>query len=327
MKIGIIGLGRIGKTHLKAIQKIDGLKVIAVSDIDEKQCNQIAEENKIPYSYIDYNKLIANKEVEAIWICSPSKLHYEQVSAALEHKKYVFCEKPLEIEIDKITALLNSFSDIDKRLMIGFNKRFDSEFIEAKKNIAKIGVPTIVKITSRDPAPPTLAYLKTSGGLFKDMTIHDFDMSRFIVEDDVVEVYATGSINYIEGIDGVDIDTAMVTLKFKNGIICTIDNSRQSPYGYDQRLEILGTLGMLQVNNKKVNHNSFYTTQGKQSSVYQNFFLERYADAYEQEARAFLDCVVTKREFPATAYDALKALELAEACKKSLLENRAVRIS
>jgi myo-inositol 2-dehydrogenase/D-chiro-inositol 1-dehydrogenase len=324
MKIGIIGLGRIGKVHLEAIQKIAGLKVVAVSDIDEKYCNQIAEENQIPYSCVNYKKLIANKEVEAVWICSPSKLHHEQVSEALTHNKYVFCEKPLEVEIDKIKSLIKNFSDIDKRLMVGFNKRFDSEFIEAKNNIDKIGKPTIVKITSRDPAPPPLAYLKISGGIFKDMAIHDFDMARFMIEDEVVEVFATGNVNFIDGIDAFDVDTSMVTLKFKNGVICTIDNSRQSAYGYDQRLEILGTSGMLQVNNKEVNRNTYYTEQGKQSSVFENFFLERYADAYEKEARIFLKCIVEKREFPATAYDALKALELAEACNKSLLEKRVI---
>lgn len=324
MNIGIIGLGRIGKVHLKAIQKIDGLKVLAVSDIDEKHCHQIAKENDIAYTYIDYNELIANKNIDAVWICSPSKLHYEQVSAALDNNKYVFCEKPLETEVDKIRLLLNRFPSIDKRLMVGFNKRFDSEFLEAKKNILKIGKVTIVKITSRDPAPAPLSYLKTSGGIFKDMSIHDLDMANFLVEDDVQEVYATGNINYTKIDEGTDVDTTMITLKFKNGVICTIDNARQSPYGYDQRLEILGTLGMLQINNKEVNRNSLYTAQGKQTSVYQNFFLERYADAYKREAQVFLDCVVAQREFPATAYDALKSLELAEACKKSLFEKRIV---
>lgn len=327
MNVGIIGLGRIGKVHIAAIQKVKGLTIVSISDIDEERCREIASEYDIPNYTKSFSDIVTDKNIDALWICSPSKLHYQQVSEALQNNKYVFCEKPLETDVSKIKKLINDFPDLNNRLMVGFNRRFDSEFMNAKENLSKIGKTTIVKITSRDPVAPPLDYVKVSGGIFKDMMIHDFDMARFIVGDEVAEVYATGSVNYVENMEGIDVDTALVTLKFKNGVICNIDNSRQSVHGYDQRLEVLGTDGLILVDNKKVNQNNIYTKLGKQSSVYQYFFLERYADAYVSEAQVFIACITDNKEFSATAYDALKALELSEACNSSLLEKRVISLN
>ena len=326
MNIGIIGLGRIGEVHLKAIQQTEGVQVVAVSDIDKDYGQQVATNNNISYFFTDFQELIDHKEVEAVWVCSPSSLHYLHVTEALKNNKYVFCEKPLEIDLEKIHAIINNFPNIDKRLMVGFNRRFDPDFEHAKQNISIIGKPTIIKITSRDPAPPPLEYIKISGGIFMDMTIHDLDMARFMANSEVTEVYAIGNVNYMPEMKGIDIDTALITMKFKNGIICNIDNSRVSAYGYDQRLEIHGSEGMIQVGNKKMNQCMVYGNQAIESSVLENFFLDRYQDAYKKEVAVFKDCVINKKKFPSTAFDALKALELAEACGRSIKENKVITV-
>ena len=324
MNVGIIGLGRIGKVHIEALKSLKNTTIKSISDIDETACKVVAAKYNIPDYSTDFKELINNGNIDAIWVCSPSNLHYRHVYEALKNNKYVFCEKPLETEIDKIKSLITDFPDIHKRLMVGFNRRFDADFAFAKQNIGVVGKPTIIKITSRDPSPPPTEYIRTSGGIYKDMTIHDFDMARFITDSEVSEVFAMGNINYIAGIEGVDVDTSLVTLKFKNGAICTIDNSRLSAYGYDQRLEILGDKGMLQVHNKKVHQCSFHTKEHIREGVLENFFLDRYKEAYKKEAVVFYECISEKKEFPVTAFDALKALELAEACKKSLEEKSLV---
>ena len=328
MNIGIIGLGRIGMVHLKAIEQINNVKTVAVSDVNEQLCKETAKRLNIAHYYTDFESIVSNKKIDAVWVCSPSDLHYTHVSEALKNGKYVFCEKPLEVKIGKIQSLLDMYSDIDRRLMIGFNRRFDPDFSFLKQNITTLGKPTIIKITSRDPTfPPDIqGYLDTSGGIFKDMTIHDLDMARFISESEVEYVCAVGAINYEKAIQGKDVDTSLVTLKFKNDILCTIDNSRVSAYGYDQRLEVHGYGGMICASNHKVNQCTVYSKESVSSSVFKNFFLERYEKAYQNQINAFYNSVEQAKEFPVTAYDALKALEIAEACGKSLKENRMVRL-
>ncbi len=327
MKIGIIGLGRIGKVHLDAIQRIPAFNVHAISDIDEDLCKRISAENHIPRYSVDYKDIVTDKDIDAVWICSPSKLHYDQVSLALQQGKYVFCEKPLETNLEKTKTLIERFPEIDEKLMVGFNRRFDPEFAYAKKIAHTVGRPTVLRIVSRDPAPPPISYLKGSGGIFIDMAIHDFDMARYLIGEEVTEVFATGSVNHIEEIKDFDVDTSLAILKFNNGAICSIDNARVCSYGYDQRLELHGNSGTVQVGNKRVHECSVFTENQVSTSILPNSFLERYKEAYIQEALVFYNCIRNKKKFTATAYDALKALELALACQKSLKENRVVQLS
>ena len=326
MNIGIIGLGRIGLVHLEALQRVKSAKIVAVSDIDEKRCREVVETYQIPNYYLEAEEITTHPEVDAVWVCSPSNLHHLHVCQALSHNKFVFCEKPLETTIPKIKDIIAKFSDLERRLMVGFNRRFDPHFAHLQANLKQIGKPTILKITSRDPAPPPLSYIKSSGGIYKDMTIHDFDMARFIAQSEVEEVFATGQVNYLPEIEGLDLDTTLVTLKFENGLICNIDNSRLSVYGYDQRLEIHGAKGMLQADNQKIHNCTLYSDANIGTSLLQNFFLDRYKAAYLQEAVVFFDCIASDKPFPVGAEDALKALILAEACSLSVKEKRVVYI-
>ncbi len=324
MKVAVLGLGRIGQVHIQALQNIPDITIISVSDIDEKTCKIVSEKYNIPTYTTEYSDIINNKKIDAVWVCSPSNLHYLHVNEALKKGKYVFCEKPLETDKKRIQNLLNDFKNIDKRLMVGFNRRFDQNFSYVKNHISKIGKPTILKITSRDPTPPPISYVSASGGIFMDMTIHDLDMALFMINSSVKEVYATGAVNYVPEMKGIDLDTALITLTFENGVICNIDNSRKSVYGYDQRLEILGDQGMLSVNNKKVNQCEFSGSNDIRQSVLENFFLERYKDSYLNECHTFYQCYKNNTTFPVTARDALNALVLAEACKQSVHEKRGV---
>lgn len=313
LKAGIIGLGRIGQVHLAALKALTNIEIIAVSDPVVEHGKKIAKEHHIPNFYSDYRKVLQQKEIDAVWICSPTTYHFTQVKEALENNKYVFCEKPLDADLVKIQSLIDAYPNINNRLMVGFNRRFDPDFASVKKSMKDIGKPVIIKITSRDPFPPSAEYTRQSGGIYNDMSIHDLDMARFISGSEVEQIIAIGSKNYTE-----DTDTTLITLKFKNGIICNIDNSRKASYGYDQRLEILGDDGMICAENKKINNIRLYSGSNIQSSVLEPFFLERYKDSYIEEAKAFLSCIQEKKDFPSTANDALKASILANACEQSL---------
>lgn len=327
MKIGLIGLGRIGQVHLESLGAIDGVEVVCVSDINETLCQQTVNKFNIPTYTLTYEELVSDPEVQAVWVCSPSNLHYTHVTACLSNNKLVFCEKPLEIDSEKIQQLIDQFPDINKRLMVGFNRRFDPNFSFVKNNIQKIGKPTILKITSRDPQPPPIDYIKNSGGIFMDMTIHDFDMASFMVGAKPISIYATGGVNYNPAFTGIDIDTALITIKFENGVVCNIDNSRKCAYGYDQRLEFLGDQGMLSAENEKEHQASLFNSSGLQSALCKDFFIDRYTQAYSIENQTFIKCVQKNIEFPVTADDALIALQLSQAANDSLNQNKVINLN
>ena len=327
MKVGIIGLGRIGQVHLESLSNISEVEIVFVSDIDETLCMETSKKYNILRYSLKYEDLVSDPEVQAVFVCSPSNLHYTHVSACLSNNKLVFCEKPLEIDVEKIKTLINKYPNINKRLMVGFNRRFDPNFSFVKNNIHKIGKPTILKITSRDPQPPSIDYIKSSGGIFMDMTIHDFDMASFLVGAKPISIFATGSVNYDSQFIGIDIDTALVTIKFENGVICNIDNSRKCTYGYDQRLEFLGDQGMLSADNVKNHHASLFNSSGLQSSLCKDFFIDRYTQAYFIENQSFVHCAQNNNEFPVTAEDALNALKFAQAANLSLKHNKVIHLN
>ena len=326
MKIGLIGLGRVGKVHLKSLSTIEDVDIVCVSDIDQTVCQEITKKFNIPKYTLNYEDLVSDSQVEAVWVCSPSNLHFTHVTACLGNKKLVFCEKPLEVDVEKIQQIIDQYPDIHKKLMVGFNRRFDPNFSFIKTNILKIGKPTILKITSRDPQPPPIDYIKSSGGIFIDMTIHDFDMAYFMTGAKPISIYATGSVNYNPEFKGIDIDTALITIKFENGVVCNIDNSRKCAYGYDQRLEFLGDQGMLSAENEKVHHGSVFNSSGLQSALCKDFFIDRYIKAYSIENQTFIQCAKNNVEFPVTAEDALIALKLARAAKLSLDQNKVINL-
>lgn len=327
MKVGIIGLGRIGQVHLESLSNISEVEIVFVSDIDETLCMETSKKYNILKYSLNYEDLVSDLEVQPVWVCSPSNLHFTHVSACLSNNKLVFCEKPLEIDDEKIKTLINKYPNINKRLMVGFNRRFDPNFSFVKNNIHKIGKPTILKITSRDPQPPSIDYIKSSGGIFMDMTIHDFDMASFLVGAKPISIFATGSVNYDSQFIGIDIDTALVTIKYENGVICNIDNSRKCTYGYDQRLEFLGDQGLLSADNVKNHHASLFNSSGLQSSLCKDFFIDRYTQAYFIENQSFVDCAQNNNEFPVTAEDALNALKFAQVANLSLKQNKVIHLN
>ncbi|MGV3763434.1 inositol 2-dehydrogenase [Parapedobacter sp.] len=323
LKIGIIGLGRIGNIHYNNIRyHIPEAEVVMVSDVDK---NRMPDD--VPYG--DAGTLIGHPDVEAVVICSPTDTHANYVAQCAREGKHVFCEKPLDLSLARIRETLAVVRQHDIQLMLGFNRRFDANFMKLKALVdeGKIGDVQLVKITSRDPAPPSVDYLKSSGGLFLDMTIHDFDMARYVMGKEVKEVYAAASALTGGAVaEADDIDTAVVTLKFEDGSMAVIDNSRKAVYGYDQRLEVFGSKGMAHVENNKPDTHMYYNGEGAASALPLHFFMERYTMSYLTEMKAFVKSVQGKQPVPVGGGDGLKATMLAVAAQQSVERNTPVTL-
>lgn len=330
IKIGVIGAGRIGKVHVASLaQGVAEADVIAVADIDTECANILAEKYGINQVSDSHTEILENKEIEAVIICSPTDTHAHYIIEAAKAGKHIFCEKPVDLSLNIIQGALDAVEKAGVKFMVGFNRRFDPNFLKAKQMVdeGKIGTPHLLKITSRDPAPPPAEYSAVSGGMFLDMTIHDFDMARYIVSSEVVEVYtkATVLIDPEIGKAG-DVDTAIITLTFANGALGVIDNSRKAVYGYDQRLEIFGDKGMVNVDNNFPENHKYYSDQGISGSLPLNFFMERYTQSYANEMITFCDLLNDKVKSVVSGDDGLKSVAIAIAAKKSYLENRPVKL-
>lgn len=330
LNIGVVGAGRIGKVHCEALcLRVADAQVRAVTDPDRKEAEKLAERFGIPRVSENFEDLLAVEELEAVVICSPTDTHAAYVQAAARSGKHIFCEKPLDHDPVVIRSLISEASENGVNLMVGYNRRFDPDFRKAREMVKSgaVGDIHILRVTSRDPAPPPLEYIKVSGGIFLDMSIHDFDMARFITGAEVVEVFSRGEVLVDERIGGAgDIDTAVTTLKFDSGAIGVIDNSRRAVYGYDQRLEVFGSEGMVRVENKDHHNCWIYNASGTQGALPLDFFMDRYRDAYTLEMKAFIDTVNSNTRPPVDGEDGLKSVLIGLAAKKSLLENRPVRI-
>ncbi|MBA4139689.1 MAG: inositol 2-dehydrogenase [Segetibacter sp.] len=330
INIALLGMGRIGKIHFKNIeQHFSGAKITAVADpqiIDSLFKEQYPD---IFFSK-DPDEVIARPDVDAVLICTPTSSHADLIEKAITNKKNIFCEKPMDLSLERTTALSELAEEAGVKLMLGFNRRFDPDFMEARKSVreGKIGDVQIVKITSRDPGLPPIEYIKNSGGLFMDMAIHDFDMARYIMGKEVIEVYAKGLVVIDKAVaEARDIDTALTTLIFEDGTYAVIDNSRKAAYGYDQRLEIFGSGGMIQVDNNLHNRNILYNESGIHSALPLDFFMDRYAKSYLKEMELFIDALVNNKEMPVGGHDGLQATMIAFAAKLSVEENRPVKLS
>jgi len=327
-RIGIIGAGRIGRLHAEHIKyHLPQFQLLAIADpfLDKVWAEKLA----IPQLAQNAETIIANPDLDAVIIASPSELHLEQLTSASEAGKAIFCEKPIGFDEETIQLALKSIKKNNTLLQLGFNRRYDPSFAHLQKRVAagEIGSPHIVKITSRDPACPTKEYCATSGGMFMDMTIHDFDMARFLVQSEVVELFATGSILINPDFEQFnDIDTAIIQLRFANGALGVIDNSRQAVYGYDQRVEVFGNKGMLAAANQLQHSVSHYSDTTTMQSNPQYFFTERYHLAYLSELRAFYEAWATNQPSPVSGEDGLKALQIAKAAKESLTTKLPVRL-
>ncbi|MCW3997175.1 MAG: inositol 2-dehydrogenase [Candidatus Bathyarchaeota archaeon] len=329
---GVIGAGRMGKIHIKNILlNIPELKLKLVADIKlDDQLKEWASDMGVPRLTQDANEIFNDPEINIVIIASSTNTHIDFIQEAAQAKKDVFCEKPIGTNINRIKETLEIVKRENIKLMIGFNRRFDRNFKKIREIVAsgQIGTPQIIKVTARDPALPPIEYIKGSGGMFIDMTIHDWDMACFQAGSSVKEVYACGAVLVDPEIGKAgDIDTAALIVKLKNGALAMIDNSRQAVYGYDQRVEVFGSKGCAIADNEPTNTVRLYTAEKTKEDNIPYFFLQRYMDSYAEELRSFLDCVQNNKEPSPSGEEALQNVLVAIAAQKSFEENRPVKIS
>jgi len=328
--IGVIGAGRIGKIHIENLaHKIPNVKVKIIADVKiDEPLKQWAAEMGVLKVTQDANEIFKDPEIDVVVICSSTDTHAKFIIEAAKARKHIFCEKPIDTDLKRIKETLRVVKSSNVKLMIGFNRRFDHNFKRVRESVVSglIGTPQIIKVTSRDPAPPPLEYIKVSGGLFMDMTIHDWDMVRYLAGDEVEEIFAYGGVLINPKFAKIDIDTAVAILKFKNGAMGIIDNSRQAVYGYDQRVEIFGSKGCAMADNDTPNTAHIYTADHTMSDKIPYFFLERYMGSYVSELQAFFDYLRNNKDPSPSGEDALKDNLIALAAKRSLDEHRPVKI-
>ena len=325
----IIGLGRIGKIHLGNLQAMEEVEIVGVCDPTD-EAKVFSNKAGLTFYQKDFTDVAGEIQADAIVICSPTDTHANYVSIAAKKGIDVFCEKPLDLSLQKVKRILKIVNESKIKLMLGFNRRFDSEFQSVKDKIVNghVGDIHTIKITSRDPSPPPINYIKSSGGMFLDMTIHDFDIIRYLTNKEIVEVYAKGgALVNPEIAKAGDIDTAIINLTFEDGSMAVIDNCRKAVYGYDQRVEVFGSKGMVQSKNKFDNYTITYGEKGVTSPLPQHFFLERYADAYKKEIDHFIDCIRHKKTPEVSGFDGLMSLVLGLCAKESLNCNKPVLVS
>jgi len=331
LKLGVIGTGRIGKVHIATlVQNVPQASVVAIADLNLNSANEVAKVFGITSVYSNYMDVINHKEVEAVVICSPTDTHARYIKDVAKAGKHIFCEKPVDLSIEVIKGAIDAVKTAGVKMMVGFNRRFDPSFLKIKQLVidGKVGEPHILKITSRDPVPPPPEYSAVSGGMFMDMTIHDFDMARYIAGSEVTEVYTKAAVLVDPEIGKAgDVDTAIITLTFANGAMGVIDNSRKAVYGYDQRVEVFGSKGMACADNNYPENHKYFSSDGVHGSLPLNFFMERYLEAYANEMKIFCDAVINDLPLPVSGNDGLMSVAIALAAKKSYKENRPVKLS
>lgn len=328
LKIGLLGAGRIGRVHAINIVGHARSQLVAVSDVNEDAARSLAEAYGAKAASSD--AILADASIDAVLIATSTDTHSDLMEKAAAAGKAILCEKPVDLSLARAQACLDAVSKTGVPVMIGFNRRFDPNFSAIRASIAagEIGKPELLSITSFDPAPPPVAYVKVSGGLFRDMMIHDFDMANFLMGDVPKTVHASGtSIVDPEIGKAGDVDTAVVTLTYADGRIAVIKNSRRAVYGYDQRVEILGSEGLLSAGNVLENTVSKATKQGVTSAKPEFFFLERYMRAYAAEWDAFVAAVLDGAAIPVTLKDGVAALALAEAATASVKSGQPVALT
>lgn len=332
LKVGIIGAGRIGKVHTESIMRyVAGATVKSIADpFMTEETAAWAKSMGVQHVCKDYKEILADDEISAVLICSSTDTHSPISLEAIAAGKHVFCEKPVDHDLSKIKEVMDALKGSKVKYQVGFNRRFDHNFAAARAAVAsgKIGDLAVLKITSRDPGAPPISYIKVSGGIFLDMTIHDFDMVRFVSGEEVEEVYAAGGVTVDPAIgEAGDIDTAVVTLRLASGAIAVIDNCRRATYGYDQRLEAFGSKGQVAISNDTSSSAVISDADGVTAEKPLYFFLERYMQAYANEIAAFVDAVVNDKPVPVGVEAGLQSVLIGVAAKRSLELNRPVRLS
>lgn len=333
LNIGIIGAGRIGKVHLESISyHVKNATVTAMADpFMNEETEKLIRSYGVSKVTKDYKDILNDKNIDAVLVCSSTDTHAAISIEAINAGKHVFCEKPVDHSIEKIQAVADALKEHpDIKFQVGFNRRFDHNFAAIRKayDDGKIGEAHILKITSRDPEPPNPAYIKVSGGIFLDMTIHDFDMACFLTDSDVEELYVNSAVLVDPAIgEQGDVDTAIITMKMANGALAVIDNSRKADYGYDQRAELFGSKGMVATSNDTVSSAVISNADGVTGEKPLFFFLERYMDSFSEEMRQFTEAVINDTEVPVGIHAGLQSVKIGLAARKSVEEHRPVKIS
>lgn len=333
LRIGIIGAGRIGKVHLESISyHVKNATVTAMADpFMNEETEKLIRSYGVSKVTKDYKDILNDKDIDAVLVCSSTDTHAAISIEAINAGKHVFCEKPVDHSIEKIQAVADALKEHpDIKFQVGFNRRFDHNFAAIRKayDDGKIGEAHILKITSRDPEPPNPAYIKVSGGIFLDMTIHDFDMACFLTDSDVEELYVNSAVLVDPAIgEQGDVDTAIITMKMANGALAVIDNSRKAAYGYDQRAELFGSKGMVATSNDTVSSAVISNADGVTGEKPLFFFLERYMGSFSEEMRQFTEAVINDTEVPVGIHAGLQSVKIGLAARKSIEEHRPVKIS
>lgn len=333
LNIGIIGAGRIGKVHLESISyHVKNATVTAMADpFMNEETEKLIRSYGVSKVTKDYKDILNDKDIDAVLVCSSTDTHAAISIEAINAGKHVFCEKPVDHSIEKIQAVADALKEHpDIKFQVGFNRRFDHNFAAIRKayDDGKIGEAHILKITSRDPEPPNPAYIKVSGGIFLDMTIHDFDMACFLTDSDVEELYVNSAVLVDPAIgEQGDVDTAIITMKMANGALAVIDNSRKAAYGYDQRAELFGSKGMVATSNDTVSSAVISNADGVTGEKPLFFFLERYMGSFSEEMRQFTEAVINDTEVPVGIHAGIQSVKIGLAARKSVEEHRPVKIS
>lgn len=328
MKFALLGAGRIGKVHAQAVAGVNGAELVAVADAIAVAAEAIRTLYGADMRTID--EIAASTDIDAVIICTPTDTHADLIEKFARAGKAIFCEKPIHLDISRVKSCLEVVKQNDATLMVGFNRRFDSHFIALRQAIdaGAIGEVEMVQITSRDPGPPPIDYIKRSGGIFRDMTIHDFDMARFLLGEEPVTVTARASVLVDSAIGAAgDFDSANVIVETAGGRQCAIGNSRRATYGYDQRIEVLGSLGMVAAENQRPVSIEIANGDGFTRPPLHNFFMTRYTQAYAAEIAAFIEAVQNGTPATPSGEDGLAALILAEAALRSVTERRTIAVA
>lgn len=328
IKFAILGMGRIGKVHADTIQANSNAELAAIHDPINNEINRLQKRYSCQQMSLD--DITNDDQIKGILICTPTDTHVDLIKRFLYTKKAVFCEKPLDLNLRKVKKLVQLVSESKSQVMLGFNRRFDPHFAKLKAHLTKkeIGVIEQITITSRDPNPPTIEYIKQSGGIFKDMAIHDLDMAVFLADEKIHSITALGSNFVSKKIEQAgDYDTATILMRTISGKQISIINSRRATYGYDQRVEVHGSKGSLKVNNPTLSEIELAKEAGTTKDRLHHFFMTRYIDAYKNQIDYFVDCI-KKRSMPKPdSYDGYYALYLAENALKSAKTGRTVYLS
>ena len=328
IKFALFGAGRIGSIHAGNLVRNSQAQLVALHDPFQDNADRLAGE--LGCAQMTAEQIFASDDIHAVLICSATDTHAELIEAAVAAGKHVFCEKPIDLSLQRVRQCLERVSQSDCITMVGFNRRFDPHFqaLQQQVEAGSVGVVELVSIISKDPAPPPLDYIKVSGGLFRDMTIHDFDMARFLLAEEVVSVSARASCLVDTAIgEAGDVDTAVIAMTSVSGKLAQILNSRRASFGYDQRIEVHGSEGMLVAQNVTENTVQSYNRAGVSSARPVHFFIERYEAAYRAELDSFVRCLMGEAINLPTLDDGLQAILLAEAALLSLQQERNVNLS